>query len=334
MDIATRIKAFSHLGNELNSISSEEINSLGSTTANQNPWFTKDEIKFAIKGIAQHLTAENISQWIAPYEFNSYGKKIALIAAGNIPLVSFHDFMAVLISGHNVLVKQSSKDSILLPFIAQKLFTIDPNFKNRIEFSEERIAGFDAVIATGSDNTARYFDYYFSKYPHIIRKNRTSCAILNGFETEAELKALWYDAFRYFGLGCRNVSKLFIPIGFDITNVLDAWGDHNTIIHHYKYANNYDYQKSIMLLNKTPFLDNGYALVKEDDKLVSPIAVLHYEYYADDQVLSEKINSVKDKVQCIVGNHPLATVPFGKAQSPKLDDYADQIDTLKFLSTL
>jgi hypothetical protein len=231
-------------------------------------------------------------------------------------------------------VKQSSKDTILLPFIADKLNAIDNRFESLIQFTEDRITGFDAVIATGSDNTARYFEYYFNKYPHIIRKNRTSCALLNGFETVEELQALGNDVFRYYGLGCRNVSKLFVPVGFDITSVLDAWSDFQELINHHKYANNYDYQKSIMLLNKTSFLESGYVLLTENEKLVSPIAVVHYEYYNNDNSLKEKLKQDASKLQCVVGNHVLANVPFGKAQSPKLDDYADQIDTLEFLTNL
>lgn len=334
MDISSRINAFSLLGSELKDLSSEALESLAAKTANQNPWFTEKEIKFAIKEIGENLTVENISSWITPYPFARGGKTIALIAAGNIPLVAFHDFISILLSGNKVLVKQSSKDSILLPFIAEKLIAIHQDFHGLIKFSEEQISGFDAVIATGSDNTARYFNYYFAKYPHIIRKNRTSCAILNGFESEDELKAMGHDVFRYFGLGCRNVSKLFIPVGFDITKVLDAWESYNAVIHHHKYANNYDYQKSIMLLNRIEFLDSGYVLMTENEKLTSPISVVHFEYYPNDIVLKEKLKTDSTKIQCIVGNHSFANVPFGKAQLPKLNDYADQIDTLEFLCNL
>ena len=334
MDIITRIKALSLLGSELNSISNEEIKSLAAKTANQNPWFTENEIKFAFKEIGEYLTEENIRHWITPYEFTENEKTIALIAAGNIPLVAFHDFISILVSGNKALIKQSSKDTILLPFVADKLIAINPEFRNCIRFSEERISGFDAIIATGSDNTARYFNYYFGKYPNIIRKNRTSCAVLNGFEKAEELKALGNDAFRYFGLGCRNVSKLFVPAGYDITQVLDAWADFHEIINHYKYANNYDYQKSIMLLNKTEFLDAGYVLMTENEKLSSPIAVIHYAYYNSEDSLKGILVKDADKIQCIVGNHPFSKIPFGKAQSPNLDDYADQIDTLEFIFSL
>lgn len=334
MDITTRIKAFSLLGSELSSISAQEIKSLAAKTANQNPWFTENEIKFSIKAIGENLTTEKISEWIAPYDFKTQRKTIALVAAGNIPLVAFHDFISILISGHTVLVKQSSKDSVLLPYIAQRLIAINSEFTDRVRFSEERISGFDAVIATGSDNTARYFDYYFSKYPHVIRKNRASCGILNGFETAEDLEALGNDVFRYFGLGCRNVSKLFVPVGFEIPKILDAWMGYRDIINHHKYANNYDYQKSIMLLNSTKFLDSGHVLMTENEKLVSPIAVVHYEFYNSGDTLKAQLRKDADKIQCIVGNHAFSTVAFGKAQSPALDDYADQIDTLEFLSGL
>lgn len=335
MDITTRINSFVSLGQVLRSMPAEQLKTLADKTANQNPWFTHENIKFALKEISQSLTAENLTDWISQYSFNATKPKtIAIIAAGNIPLVGFHDVMSILIAGHVALVKLSSKDTILLPYMAEELFSINPAFKSLITFSEERISGFDAVIATGSDNTSRYFNYYFDKYPHIIRKNRSSCAILTGFENKFELAELRKDVFSYFGLGCRNVSKIYIPKGYDLTTLLDAWGDEHTIIHHHKYANNYNYQKSILLVNKVPFLDNGYVLLKESPQIVSPIAVLHYEEYESDSALQANIQGNQAKIQCIVGNHQLATVGFGTAQSPQLGDYADQIDTLAFIQNL
>ena len=335
MDITTRINSFVSLGQVLHSMPAEELKMLADKTANQNPWFTHESIKFALDEISRSLTPGNLSRWTSSYTFNvTNSKTIAIIAAGNIPLVSFHDVMCILLAGHSALVKLSSKDTLLLPYILDTLVAIAPAFKSTIHFSEARIADFDAVIATGSDNTSRYFNYYFAKYPHIIRKNRSSCAILNGFETQQELKELQKDVFSYFGLGCRNVSKIYIPKGYDLTTLLDTWGDKHEVIHHHKYANNYDYQKSILLVNKIPFLDNGYILLKASPQIVSPIAVLHYEEYESDSSLKKNIQINNEKIQCIVGNHPLSKVSFGKAQSPQLGDYADQIDTLAFILNL
>ncbi len=335
MDINTRIKAFINLGIALKNLDPEKLITLADKTANQNPWFTHDYIKFALEEVAKSLSDKKLTAWIHHYELrNMNAKKVAIIAAGNIPLVGFHDFLSVLLCGHTAVIKLSSKDTILLPFLADMLIQIEPAFQSHIIFTEDRISGFDAAIATGSDNTSRYFKYYFDKYPHIIRMNRSSCAILNGFETEHDLNALKSDVFTYFGLGCRNVSKLYVPMGYDITKVLDTWGDYNDVIHHHKYANNYNYQKSVLLLNKIPFLDNGYILLKESEQLVSPIAVLHYAYYHDDAMLLKDINDNQHKIQCITGNHKLSNTSFGNAQSPNLDDYADQIDTIEFLKNL
>jgi hypothetical protein len=253
--------------------------------------------------------------------------------AGNLPLVGFHDFLAVLIGGHAVMVKLSSKDRVLPLFLAEELVSIEPRFADLIRF-EEQFKNFDAVIATGGDNSARYFHYYFGKYPHVIRKNRTSCAILKGNETDQELEALGHDIFSYFGLGCRNVSKIFIPRTYEITSVFPKWEKFKDIINHHKYNNNYDYQKSILLINGNHFFDNGFLLVEENQKLVSPISVLYYERYEDESDLALKIFEAKDKIQCIVGKMTPDSIPFGQAQSPMLWDYADQIDTLKFLEKL
>src|SRR5690606_26876304 len=222
------------------------------------------------------------------------------------------------------------KDFVLTEFILQQLTEIERRFRDRISFTET-LKNFDAVIATDSDNTSRYFEYYFSKYPSVIRKNRTSCAIITGNETPEELTALGADIFTYFGLGCRNVSKLFVSEGYDVKLLVPAWEPYSEIAHNHKYFNNFDYQKAIALVNKTPFLENGFVLLMESEKTVSPVSVLFYERYRSPDDLNEKINLNSEKIQCIVGNEPPATVPFGQAQFPGPGDYADRVDTLEFL---
>jgi hypothetical protein len=253
--------------------------------------------------------------------------------AGNIPLVGFHDFLSVLIAGHVAVIKLSSKDTVLLRWLIGLLLEIAPAFKDQIDIAE-RLQNFDAVIATGSDNSSRYFEYYFGKYPHIIRKNRTSVAILTGKETPEQIAVLGNDVFSYFGLGCRNVSKVFIPEGYTFETLLRPWEPRNPIIHHHKYCNNYDYQKSILLVNCVPFLDNGFILLQQSEKMVSPISVLYYETYSDDQSLAATLAKHADKIQCITGLHALATVAPGQSQFPALTDYPDQVDVLEFLAEL
>lgn len=230
------------------------------------------------------------------------------------------------------MIKLSSKDSFLMRYIVDELVKLEPEFKSRIEIAE-RLKDFDAVIATGSDNTSRYFEFYFGKYPHIIRKNRTSAAVLTGNESDQDLLLLGKDVFSYFGLGCRNVSKLFVPDGYPLERVLDNWKGYENIIHHHKYCNNYDYQKSILLVNRQPFLDSGFVILQESDRMVSPISVVFYEYYNDESAIQERLNELSDKIQVVVGR-PAAYKPFGEAQYPRIDDYADNVDTMEFLCSL
>jgi len=333
MNAHVRINAFSLLGQTLKNINHDEFQTLTEQAARENPWFTKENVRMAMDGIIQFLQKERLEQWVSSYSFRDQSKKIALVLAGNIPLVGFHDLLSVLISGNNALIKPSSKDSVLLKFIIQKLNDIEPTFRDKIELTEQ-LKNFDAVIATGSDNSARYFDYYFGKYPNVIRKNRTSVAILGGNESQDELLALGIDVFSYFGLGCRNISKLLVPAGYTFDKLYPTWEVYQPIIHHHKYCNNYDYQKSIMLVNQIPFLDNGFVMLHENTRMVSPISVVYYEQYKDEADLSKKLTEAEDKIQCIVGNGSHATVPFGKAQYPELWDYADGVDTLKFLTNL
>jgi len=251
--------------------------------------------------------------------------------AGNIPLVGFHDFLSVLITGNKVLAKLSSNDTVLLPFLAKKLIEIEPGFAELIEFTEERLSNFDAVIATGSNNTARYFEYYFGKYPSIIRKNRNSVAILTGNETPEQLDALAEDIFRYFGLGCRNVSKLFLPKDYNFDPFFNAMYGWKEIINNNKYINNYDYNKAVYLMSNIELLDNEFLLLKEDNGFSSPISVVFYQYYESEDELRKYLSENKEHIQAIVSEKD---IPFGAAQKPQLWDYADGVDTVSFLLNL
>jgi hypothetical protein len=338
MDLNQRIDAFSRLGSILrdsletrNNKYSVRLLYLIETQHQKNPWFTPENIKMAVRAIADELTTENLTRWTNLYPaLNQYIKPVTVgvVMAGNIPLVGFHDFLSVLITGNNIVAKTSSKDPDLIVFIGNILCDIDPGFKDKIRFTGETIKGFDVAIATGSDNSSRYFEYYFGKYPNIIRKNRNSIAILDGKETGAELEALGGDIFSYFGLGCRNVSKIYIPSNYDLSLMTRNWGKFSGVIKHRKYANNYDFSKAVYLVNRENFTDTGFVLLKESDLLSSPVAVLYYEYYNSSEHIVKISEDLKGKIQCIVGiNH----ITFGKAQSPALWDYADGTDTIEFL---
>ncbi|MFI2743610.1 acyl-CoA reductase [Zhouia sp. PK063] len=298
-----------------------------------NGWFTKEQLSFALKSWSEALTAVQLKQWLAPYQIADVtAKNVAVIMAGNIPLVGFHDFLSVLITGHKVTVKLSSNDKQLLPFLAKYLEYVAPTFKGKITFTHDKLTDFDAVIATGSDNTARYFEYYFGKKPNIIRKNRNSVAILKGDETPEMLAALGEDIFRYYGLGCRSVSKLFVPKNYNFDfffKAIYAFGD---IINENKYANNYDYNKAVYLMSQYQLLENGFLMLKEDASYGSPIATLFYEKYSDINTLKEKLKKDSDHIQCIVANGVIDNeITFGNTQKPELFDYADGVDTVDFL---
>lgn len=339
MTLEERTGSFAELGQILrdslegNNIKySGALQNLIETQVLKNPWFTPDNVRMAVSAIAEELTPENIGKWVSAYpEIEDPGSplNVAVVMAGNIPLVGFHDFLSVLISGNNILAKPSSRDPDLIKFLAGILTDINPLFEKRIAFTDTYLKGFDAVIATGSNNSSRYFDYYFGKYPHIIRKNRNSVAVLTGNENDEEIINLGKDVFSYFGLGCRSVSKIFIPEGYDPDKLFPLWDEFADIINHHKYANNYDYNKAVYLVNRESFRDTGYLLMKENESLSSPVAVLYYEYYREYSQLSRRLESLKDKIQCITGREH---IPFGKAQSPHLWDYADGIDTIEFLS--
>lgn len=301
-----------------------------------NGWFTDENIRFAINSWARALSKEQLDTWLKPYNFkNSPSQKVAVIMAGNIPLVGFHDFLSVLISGHHILVKQSSNDKHLLPFIAKYLEYVEPNFKDRISFHDGQLKDFDAVIATGSNNTARYFEYYFKNKPSLIRRNRNSVAVITGQETEEEMQLLSNDIFTYFGLGCRNVSKIFVPENYNFEAFFKGIYDWNEIIEGSKYANNYDYNKAVYIMSEFNMLENGFLMIKEDQSYSSPIATIFYEYYSDLDKLREKLKQDQDLIQCVVSNMEIASdIKFGQTQHPELSDYADGVDTLAFLSQL
>ncbi len=301
-----------------------------------NGWFTRDNVLFALEEWSKALTEENLDQWLSDYQLeNLTPKTVGIILAGNIPLVGFHDFLSVLISGHRVLVKQSVNDQRLLPAIAEYLAAIDEAYIDKIQFTNGRMANFDAVIATGSNNTSRYFEYYFANMPSIIRKNRNSVAILTGEETPAQLEALGNDMFRYFGLGCRNVSKLYVPEGYDFHEFYTAIEPWHKLMDHAKYGNNYDYNKAVYLMSEFKFLDNGFLIVKPAEDFGSPIATIFYENYSDKGFLKDTIQQNRENIQCIVSNGIIEEeVAFGKTQHPELWDYADNVDTLEFLQNL
>ena len=301
-----------------------------------NTWFTKESLLFATESWSKALTKEAIQQWISNENLgNNKSKQVAIIMAGNIPLVGFHDFLSVLVSGHSVLVKQSSNDKHLLPFLAKYLEYIEPELKGKITFTEQKLTGFDAVIATGSNNTARYFEYYFKDKPSIIRKNRNSVAVLTNNETKNDLENLSEDVFRYFGLGCRSVSKLYVPKNYDFDAFFKGMYNRHEIINNAKYANNYDYNKAVYLMSEFDILENGFLMIKEDESYASPIASVFYEYYDNADDLKTKLKQDEEKTQCIVANNFIeGEIAFGETQNPQLWDYADGVNTLEFLSKI
>ncbi|WP_194777744.1 acyl-CoA reductase [Pararhodonellum marinum] len=337
MVLKERIEAFVKLKERIVNLQETEFMHLASKIENSNNWFTPNETKKALDGIGYMLEEEKLRNWLSKYFFQDQAgpKNVGVLMAGNIPAVGFHDFMCVLLSGHRVHAKLSSSDGVLIRWLAGELVGIEPRFSENIIF-EEMLKGKDAYIATGSDNSARYFEYYFGKYPCIIRKNRTSIGVLNGMESDHDYKSLAEDIFTYFGLGCRNVSKIYLKNRDQLPAFMDAIQSYSEVGNHHKYRNNYDYNKSIYLINQVDHLDNGFLLVKESEELVSPISVLFYEIYNDFADLTEKITGKADSIQCMVSKEAWFpnSLPFGKAQYPEVNDYADQVDTLAFLTSL
>jgi hypothetical protein len=352
MTLETKKSVFVELGKFLNQFSEQDtikksdvlhndlffddFEKLIHLSQSHNGWYTPEQVYFALQSWAAALTEENITKWLSAYSLDAAenDKTVALILAGNIPLVGFHDFLSVLLTGNRAIIKTSSNDQHLLPFLAKYIIAVNPDFKDKITFVEGKLENFDTVIATGSNNTARYFEYYFKDKPSIIRKNRNSVAVLNGKETKEQLEALGEDIFRYFGLGCRNVSKLFVPKGYSFTAFFEAIFKYQDVIHYEKYANNYDYNKAVFLMSNFKLLDNGFLTIKEDPSYASPISSVFYEFYEDIEELEKRLQADAEQIQCIVSNDLVKnSISFGQTQNPQLWDYADNVDTITFLLT-
>lgn len=300
---------------------------------NINAWFTEDHIMHALTHWGNVLACLNVSPLLDRYEFPEKGKTIALIMPGNIPMVGFHDFFCILIAGHSAMIRVSSKDPELPVIISEILCTIEPRFKERIQFTDNLLKGFDAVIATGSSQSEEQFRKYFAKYPNIIRGNRTSVAVLTGNETETELEGLAEDIFRYFGLGCRNVTKVFVPENYRFDPLYNALVKWQWMHSHNKWANNYDYHKSVFLMNRIDFSDGGFFILKKDDGFFPPLSVIFYSDYSDICILAAKLKEMESHLQCVVSKSDTIdnALPFGTTQQPDLNQFADGTDTLHFL---
>ncbi len=328
-----RINAFVKLG-ELLEKQPEDLTQIIHLAQHKNPWYTLKNVEKAIHAISSNLTEEKLNHWLLNYPDLESTKTVGLILAGNIPLVGFHDILCVLISGFKAKIKVSSDDAGLTTYVLDRLKQIESAFESTFEIVD-KLKDFDLVIATGSNNTARYFDYYFGSKPHIIRRNRNSVAIITGQESRAQLQALGHDIFDYFGLGCRSVSKLFIPKGYAVSHFFEGIADFNNITEHFKYTNNYDYNKSIYLINGDKHFDNGFLLLKQDQRTASPLSVVYYEEYDSLADVENELNQQAENIQCVVAEVQLniqsALFHFGESQCPALDDYADGINTLDFL---
>lgn len=339
MRIAERIDLMARLGEHLLENKDEFLHALMSRTEFNNQWFTLENQNLAIKAIAeQFLQRTYLQEWVDNYSGiePESPKKVGLVLAGNIPMVGFHDVLSVFMAGHQACVKLSSKDAFIMPYLFKLLGEWDeraiPYFK-----VQQKLEGFEAVIATGSNNSSRYFEAYFGKYPHIIRKNRNAVAVLTGEEDQDELHRLGKDVFRYFGLGCRNVAKLYVPENYDFDPLLTALHEYRSVVLHTKYKNNFDYNYAMLMLNKEPFKANGCILLREDQETTSRIANLNYEYYKALEQVPSMLNEKEEQIQCVVAKDGVLetpTLPFGTAQNPGLMDYADGVDTMEFLTQL
>ena len=353
MDVSRRVQAFAELGKVLrnlfaaegaeflNAAQKEKAEALKQTVSeakSYNGWFDVPLVKHALTALGESLKKEKLEKWVSAYKIPSENeeKTVGVVMAGNVPAVGFHDFLSVLMSGNRILAKLSSDDSKLMPAIADVLVAIEPKFESKITFTDGTIKDFDAIIATGSNNTARYFEYYFGKYPNIIRKNRNGVAVLTGKESAAELKGLADDIFLYYGLGCRNVSKLFVPKGYNFTALLDVLNQYEGVSENHKYHNNYDYNKAIFLVNKQEHYDSGNVLLTESENIASPVGVLHYEFYESETALRNILMTRQEELQCVVSGAGFVNekIAFGKSQQPELWEYADGVDTMAFLLQL
>jgi len=299
----------------------------------ENGWFIPEFVDLATENIARTFLQQTVLEgWVAGYRVpdeNEHPKSIGIVMAGNIPLVGFHDFLSVFISGHQAVIKPSSKDQVLIRHLVQKLVDWEPGVSELVVFSD-MLKGCDAYIATGSNQSSRYFDFYFGKYPHIIRRNRTSVAVLTGDESKEELERLADDVYTYFGLGCRNITKIYVPRDYDFIPLLGAFRKYNYLADHHKYKNNYDYNLALHLLNKKYYMSNDSILLVEEPAIFSPISQLNYEFYSDNDELTEKLPAAQS-LQCLAGK---SFIPFGQGQNPVINDYADGVDTVRFLLDL
>lgn len=310
----------------------ERINQAIQTAFHKNGWFEEREVMHALEYWGKHLTKDNLNEWLNSYKPDRDSpKNVAIIAAGNIPLVGFHDVLCTLLSGHRVFLKCSSSDDVLLPLFCNLIIELEPRLEDYIKIIPFKLEGFDAVIATGSNNSARHFEQYFGKYPSIIRKNRTGIAILDGSESKEEMEGLIEDAYRYFGLGCRNITKLFLPVGFDLNKIFEASVPFAYLMENKKFANNYTYHKTLLMMEGRDVLENELLILVENPSLYSPVSVLNYEYYSDIAHLNQRVEEELDHIQCVVSRK---NTPFGKAQQPDIKQYADGVDTMKFLTQL
>ena len=343
-DFKQRIKAFSELGTLFReNLDKKEnkkfpkwnilLDEVLVESHSYNSWFTINYLRLSLKNWSNTLKENIIFDWLSKYQIeDKSSKKIAIIMAGNIPAVGFHDLLCSLLLNFNCIVKLSSDDKLLIPFIVKFLESRNNNLKSKVIFESETLKNFDGVIATGNNNSHRYFDYYFSKYPTLLRKTRHSIAVLDGNESDTDLSELSNDIFNYFGLGCRSVSKVFIPRGYDLDLLFSAFFRHKDVVNHNKYVNNFDYNKAVYLMSKQKFIENGFIILKEDPKLGSPIGCLFYEFYDNNEEITELIKNNSESIQCVASNMNFDTnIKFGQAQCPNISDYADNNDTIKFL---
>lgn len=335
MNLLERIQFVNKLHHRIQHIvESNEPSEIIGRAALYNNWFTPENVRKSLQGILFLTEEENIKTWLSAYQIPDFPvqKKVGLVLAGNIPLVGFHDILCVFLSGHIALIKPATDDTFLTTKLLELMLEIEPSIIHHIKLAD-RLNAAEVFIATGSNNSSRYFEYYFSKFPHIIRKNRNSVAVLSGNETAEDFKALATDIFSYFGLGCRNVSKLFVPEGYDFVPFFEAIEEFGDIFLHHKYKNNYDYNKSVYLINCEHHFDNGFLMLKEDKAYSSPISVVFYEHYKSLSALSLQLQADEEKIQCIVSNNPevLGAEKLGKSQLPAPNDYADGVDTITFL---
>jgi len=296
-----------------------------------NPWFTPENTRRAIEATGNILTRDKLTRWLSAYPGLTEERDqetVGVVMAGNIPMVGFHDLLCVLITGNRLHARLSTKDRHLIEAVAGTLISIDPAYEPLIDLTTDRLTGFTKVIATGSNNTSRYFEYYFRNIPSIIRRNRNSIAIIDGTESPAELRLLADDIFTYFGLGCRNVVKLWLPEGYDPESLILHWSRYGALRSHYKYSVNYDHNKAVMIVNRERFHDGGFVLLRESPSLSPPMAVTHYEFYSSGDAPFASPESEGEQLQCIAGHGHL---PFGATQQPELWDYADNTDTVSFV---